>query len=319
VSISDQIKTNIFTGVNLERTYDPNAPYPEEAQLTANTNQGTAAFYLGYNSLLPATIKTTSANMTSRSVIVQLQAPFYRVYCDLPLDTMSYLTDGSLSCVGYMTKNYQSQSFIYSFASDYGGYLTRDVLLTNLRTEIRNPKGLLVSSLDPNSAIFYKVVRNIQIEPGLTSKQEGEQAKQLLERQEQEAKEETEQRTINLDVIKNFKQILSNLANTNDFEQILTNIKPENTKTRASRGKKNKLYTTTTGNINLLTEKQREKAERKEMLKEDKERRGRPSRKQLHLRETEGKETSLLRQKGREMLEQKIKVKQQKTGGSQKQ
>jgi hypothetical protein len=119
-----------------------------------------------------------------------------------------------------MTKNYQSQSFIYSFASDYGGYLTRDVLLTNLRTEIRNPKGLLVSSLDPNSAIFYKVVRNITIQPGLTPKQEKEQAKQLLERQEQEAEEATEQRTISLDVIKFFKQLFSGM-NTNSMTEML--------------------------------------------------------------------------------------------------
>jgi len=220
ISISDQIKTNIYTGVNLHRTYASTDPYEEEKQLTANTNEGTPSFYLGYNSLLPVSIKTTSANMTSRSVIVQLQAPFYRVYCDLPLDTMSYLTDGSLSCVGYMTKNYQSQSFIYSFASDYGGYLTRDVLLTNLRTEIRNPKGLLVSSLDPNSAIFYKVVRNIKIQPGLTPKQEEEQTKQLLERQQQEAEEATEERTISLDVVKYFKQLFSGLS-TNAMTEML--------------------------------------------------------------------------------------------------
>ncbi len=220
VNISDQIKTNIFTGVNLKRVYNSESPFEEQTQTTANTNEGTPAFYLGYNSLLASTIKTQSANMTSRSVIVQLQAPFYRVYCDLPLDTMSYLTDGSLSCVGYMTKNYQSQSFIYSFASDYGGYLTRDVLLTNLRTEIRNPKGLLVSSLDPNSAIFYKVVRNIKIQPGLTPKQEEEQAKQLLERQQQEAEEETEQRVVSLDVIKFFKQLFSGM-NTNAMTEAL--------------------------------------------------------------------------------------------------
>jgi len=220
VNISDQIKTNIFTGVNLHRDYASDSPFHENTQTTANTNEGTPAFYLGYNSLLASTIKTQSANMTSRSVIVQLQAPFYRVYCDLPLDTMSYLTDGSLSCVGYMTKNYQSQSFIYSFASDYGGYLTRDVLLTNLRTEIRNPKGLLVSSLDPNSAIFYKVVRNIKIQPGLTPKQEEEQAKQLLERQEQEAEEATEQRVVSLDVIKFFKQLFSGM-NTDAMTEAL--------------------------------------------------------------------------------------------------
>jgi hypothetical protein len=202
VNISDQTKTNIFTGVNQTRSYSGVIPFTEIPQTVAHVNQGTPAFGLGYNSLLAVSIKTTSANMTSRSVIVQLQSPFYRVYCDLPLDTMSYLTEGSLSCVGYMTKNYQSQSFIYSFASDYGGYLTRDVLLTDLRTEIRNPKGLLVNSLDPNSAVFYKVVRNIQINPGLTPEQEKKQSKQLMALQQQRAEEKTQTRVVGLDVTK---------------------------------------------------------------------------------------------------------------------
>ena len=60
-----------------------------------------------------------------------------------------------------------------SFASDYGGYLTRDVLITDLRTEIRNPAGLLVNSIDDNSAVFYKVTRNIMIGEGAGAGAEG--------------------------------------------------------------------------------------------------------------------------------------------------
>ncbi len=220
IEVGDQIKTNIFTEAYLKRSYSPNAPYNEEPDANSSggtvgfASAGTPAFYLGYNNLLSVSIKTSSGFMTSRSVIVNLTSPFYRIYCNLPLDTLTYLTTGSLSCAGYMTKNYQSQSFIYSFASDYGGFLTRDVLITDLRTEIRDPRGLLVNSIDSNSAVFYKITRQIALESGLTQEQEKQQAEQLLARQQQEAEEQADIRTTSMEVIKYFKTLFSGIKNT---------------------------------------------------------------------------------------------------------
>jgi hypothetical protein len=220
IDVGDQIKTNIFTDGYLTRTYSTDSPYSELPDPNSSEGAngfaqgGTPAFYLGYNNLLATSIKTSSGSMTSRSVIVNLTSPFYRIYCNLPLDTLTYLASGSLSCAGYMTKNYQSQSFIYSFASDYGGFLTRDVLITDLRTEIRDPRGLLVNSIDSNSAVFYKVTRQIALESGLTQEQEKEQAEQLLARQQQEAEEQADIRTTSMEVIKYFKTLFSGMKNT---------------------------------------------------------------------------------------------------------
>ena len=230
LSVGDQQKTNIFTGIFFQRYYNPTDPYkeqgadPEHSGLVSNSIGGTPAFYLGYNNLLDTSIKTTSALMTSRSVIVNLTSPFYRIYCNLPLDTLTYLSSGSLSCAGYMTKNYQSQSFIYSFASDYGGFLTRDVLITDLRTEIRDPNGLLVNSIDSNSAVFYKVARQIVLQSGLTPDQEKAQAEQLLARQQQEAEEATEIRNVSMDVIKYFKTLFTQSSGGGNNTTELTNL-----------------------------------------------------------------------------------------------
>ena len=153
ISIADQQKTNIFSGANYKRVYDTSNPFNEQQQATTFKSEGTPQYYLGYNNLQAVSIKTNSALMTSRSVIVNLTAPFYRIYCNIPLDTLSYLTDGSLSCAGYMTKNYQSQSFIYSFASDYGGFLTRDMIL-----KASKPMLFIHSRMTRKARIFFDIL-----------------------------------------------------------------------------------------------------------------------------------------------------------------
>ena len=63
--------------------------------------------------------------------------------------------------IGYMTRNYSSADFMYSFDSDFNYTADRSFLLNNFNVEIRQPNGKL-ANIEDNSTIIFKIVKNIR-------------------------------------------------------------------------------------------------------------------------------------------------------------
>lgn len=117
-----------------------------------------AQFNLGYANQNRVALKVESAFMTATSIPVQISTAFYRIYTDLPIHTLKYQNDGSnLSCIGIALRNYSSSSFYYSYGVSYAGTITKDITITDIKTEIRNTNGKIADNISDNSTIIYKI------------------------------------------------------------------------------------------------------------------------------------------------------------------
>ena len=125
---------------------------------------GKPKYELGFNNNFSVNIQVESAIMTAENLPSQLNTAYYRIYTDLPLDTLSYQGKGQdFNCIGVALKNYTTGSFFFSYASSYGITLTKDYPMNTIRTIIRTPTGRVASNLDDKCCIFYKIVRPITI------------------------------------------------------------------------------------------------------------------------------------------------------------
>jgi hypothetical protein len=132
---------------------------------TKNTNFGTPIFGLGFNNNQTAAVQTSSAIMYARSIPVNISSGYYRVYTDMPIDTLNYSGGNStLNCIGYALLNYSSSSqFFYSYAMDFGATITKDVNISSIKVEIRDEQGNIIRGMGDRSNVVLKVQRAIQI------------------------------------------------------------------------------------------------------------------------------------------------------------
>ena len=119
---------------------------------------GKPAFSLGYNNNQEIALEVSSAFMSATSIPVQISTPYYRIYTNLPIDNLNYQNDGNnLSCIGLGLRNYASSSFYYSYAMSYNATITKDITLTEIKTEIRNIDGVIARNLSDKSVVIYKI------------------------------------------------------------------------------------------------------------------------------------------------------------------
>ncbi len=127
-------------------------------------NAGKPQLTLGYNNFIKSTFEATSTFMSASSIPLQITNAYFRVHTDLPLDLLKYNANGTnLPCIGIALRNYSSASYYYSYASNFSAQIVRDVTITKVKIEIRNPDGRLVNNLDEKSSIILKVERQIPI------------------------------------------------------------------------------------------------------------------------------------------------------------
>lgn len=132
---------------------------------TENTNKGTPIYGLGFNNNLPTSFQVESDSLFPASIPVNIGSGYYRIYTDLPIDTLTYTAGGSnLAVIGSALLNYaSSQQFFFSYGMDYGATITKDVLINNIKIEIRSDRGELVEGLGDRSMVVIKIVRNITL------------------------------------------------------------------------------------------------------------------------------------------------------------
>ena len=125
---------------------------------------GQSQFSLGYSNFIASTFSVQSAFMNSSSIPVQNSSAYYRIYTDLPLDLLEYNAEGSnMSCIAIALRNYSSSSFYYSYGNNWSSQITKDMVLSKIKIEIRTPNGNLVNNLDEKSGVILKVERQVQI------------------------------------------------------------------------------------------------------------------------------------------------------------
>ncbi len=88
-----------------------------------------------------------------------------------------------LPAVGYLSRNYSSSDFFYSFASDFRYTADRRHVINNFDVEIRLPNGKL-ANLEENSSIIFKVIKAIP--PQLQLKPPKPPTKQEMTKEEKE-------------------------------------------------------------------------------------------------------------------------------------
>lgn len=119
---------------------------------------GQTQFNLGYANSRSIALEVSTAFMTATSIPVQISTAFYRIYTDLPIHTLKYQNNGSnLSCIGIALRNYASSSFYYSYGVSYSGTITKDITITDIKTEIRTTSGQIADNINDNSTIIYKI------------------------------------------------------------------------------------------------------------------------------------------------------------------
>ncbi len=121
---------------------------------------GKIAFSLGYNNNQEVALEVSSAFMSATSIPVQISTPYYRIYTNLPIDNLNYQNDrNNLSCIGLGLRNYASSSFYYSYAMSYNATITKDITITEIKSEIRTTDGVVARNLSDKSSIIYKITQ----------------------------------------------------------------------------------------------------------------------------------------------------------------
>ena len=132
--------------------------YDASAGGTALT--GKIAFSLGYNNNQEVALEVSSAFMSATSIPVQISTPYYRIYTNLPIDNLNYQNDrNNLQCIGLGLRNYASSSFYYSYAMSYNATITKDITITEIKTEIRTTDGVIARNLSDKSSVIYKITQ----------------------------------------------------------------------------------------------------------------------------------------------------------------
>ncbi len=132
---------------------------------TESTNVGTEIYGLGFNNNLSSAIEVQSDSLFSTSIPVNITSGYYRIYSDIPCDTLSYTGSGStLSVIGSALLNYaSSQQFFFSYGMDYSATVTKDYFLNNIRIAITNERGMQIKGLGDRSMVVIKITRQIQL------------------------------------------------------------------------------------------------------------------------------------------------------------
>tara|TARA_R110002096_G_scaffold169263_2_gene340880 strand:+ start:3 stop:2624 length:2622 start_codon:yes stop_codon:yes gene_type:complete len=162
---------------------------------TENPNKGTPMYGLGFNNCVKASVGVESDTMFPSSIPVNITSGYYRIYTDLPIDTLQYCGSESLAVIGSALLNYASSSqFFFSYGMDYGATITKDIVINSVKIEIRNERGQLIKGLGDRSLIVMKISRAIQLTPppeDPMKKELDDIEDELKELNQTESKEET--------------------------------------------------------------------------------------------------------------------------------
>ena len=106
-----------------------------------------------------AITNATSDLLIAKDMPQKLDYPYLVVYTDIVRNPLYYGgPDGSqkLSAIAYITRNYASGDYFYSFATGWSYTADQDYIITDITTDIRLPDGS-PAPIDKNSSVIYKI------------------------------------------------------------------------------------------------------------------------------------------------------------------
>tara|TARA_R110001592_G_scaffold69006_1_gene211532 strand:+ start:292 stop:4650 length:4359 start_codon:yes stop_codon:yes gene_type:complete len=129
-------------------------------------NEALTMYSLGGNSFGNESIATVDSDaLIANSLPSKFNYSYLVIYSDIVGQSSNFITGSNLMittpAIGYMTRNYSSADFMYSFDSDFNYTADRSFLLNNFNVEIRQPNGRL-ANIENNSTIIFKIVKNIR-------------------------------------------------------------------------------------------------------------------------------------------------------------
>ena len=129
-------------------------------------NEAITMFSLGGNSFGNESVATVDSDaLIANSLPSKFNYSYLVIYSDIVGQSSNFITGSNIMittpAIGYMTRNYSSADFMYSFDSDFNYIADRSFLLNNFNVEIRQPNGKL-ANIENNSTIIFKVVKNIR-------------------------------------------------------------------------------------------------------------------------------------------------------------
>ena len=161
VNINNAVSSDMFGTTEASVKYET----PNDSKATLTSLYGLPRYGLGLCGNIATNLQVDSDFLTASSISVQIQNAYYRIYSNIPTDTINYQDGlgGHLSCVGYALRNYASSSYYYSYAMSFNGTVSRDIVLSSITTEIRGSDGKIIENLDERCSIIYKITENIEI------------------------------------------------------------------------------------------------------------------------------------------------------------
>ena len=129
-------------------------------------NEAITMFSLGGNNFGTESVATVDSDaLIANGLPSKFNYSYLVIYSDIVGQTSNFITGSNIMittpAIGYMTRNYSSADFMYSFDGDFNYIADRSFLLNNFNVEIRQPNGRL-ASIENNSTIIFKVVKNIR-------------------------------------------------------------------------------------------------------------------------------------------------------------
>ncbi len=129
-------------------------------------NEAITMYSLGGNSFGNESVATVDSDaLIATNLPSKFNYSYLVIYSDIVGQSSNFITGSNLMlptpAIGYMTRNYSSADFMYSFDSDFNYIADRSFLLNNFNVEIRQPNGRL-ANIEDNSTIIFKIVKNIR-------------------------------------------------------------------------------------------------------------------------------------------------------------
>jgi hypothetical protein len=95
----------------------------------------------------------------------KLSYSYLVVHSDILQQTSSFYGSQrvtNIPAIGYITRNYESADFFFSFATDWAYIIDKPQMLNSFVVDIRLPNGR-PAPLDPNSSILFKITKNKEV------------------------------------------------------------------------------------------------------------------------------------------------------------
>jgi len=115
----------------------------------------------GLNYMTGTQVTVESDTLVARKQPKKFDYSYLVIYSNLIEQSSNFYGSNKilpLPAVGYLSRNYSSSDFFYSFVSDFKYTADRNHIINNFDVEIRLPNGKL-ANLEDNSSIIFKVIK----------------------------------------------------------------------------------------------------------------------------------------------------------------